>query len=231
MTLNEHISHLQSIANKGLASDDKRLQDEHLYHLLKIYRARLIWEKQNKFYKLSPFNYQTIDCMPLELAELNDCACYKTGCVTLKSKCDLPKILSYRNNMLIKVTLLDGTPVSQTSIAKVNMAKYRKTKLAKYGWFIHDNKLVVVGDKRLKVVTVTAIFEDPTALIDMCQCTISGEETAAPCYDVLDQDFPIDAEMVPMLYKLAIEDLGIFYKFPQDDENNAKSVEISQDKE
>jgi len=230
MTLNEHISHIQSVVNKGIPSDDRRVSDEHIYHLLKVYRSRLIWEKQNKFNKLSAFNYQTIYCLPLELVELNECKCYSTGCVTLKSKCDLPKVLSYRNDLIIKVTLLDGTSVSKTSIAKVNYARFRKTPMP-FGWFIHNGKLVIIGDKRLKVVTVTAVFEDPLALQDMCSCTEEGEETPVMCYNVLDEDFPLDAEMVSSLYKLVLEDMDMFYRYPQDDENNAKSTEISQDKE
>jgi hypothetical protein len=230
MTLNDHVSHIQSVLNKGLASASKNVQDEQIYHLLKVYRARLIWDKQNKFNKLSPFNYQTIHCLPLELVELNECKCYETGCVTLKSKCELPQILSYKHNLLIKVTLIDGTSVTQTSIKQMNN-NFRKTKLTKFGWFIHDNKLVITGDKRLKVVSVTAVFEDPTALEDFCECTIDGEETDITCYDVLEQDFPMDTEMVSGLYRLVLEDFGMLYKYPDDVENNAKSTEISQDKE
>jgi hypothetical protein len=109
--------------NKGVPSDDKRLEDEHIYHLMKLYRSRLIFDKQNKFYKLSPFNYQVIPCLPLIQEELNDCDCYETGCVILKSKCDIPKVLSYRNNIMIKVTMLDGSTISATSITKQNYKK------------------------------------------------------------------------------------------------------------
>lgn len=231
MNINEHISHIQSVINKGNPSDDRRVSDEHIYHLMNVYRARLIWEKQNKFYKLSPFNYQYIHCIPLEEAELNECECYKTGCVVLKSKYILPNILSYRNNMLIKITLLDGTPVSQSSIAKVKYRKYKKTNKDSFVWFIHDKKLVIIGDNRLKTVAVSAIFEDPSKLAELSECDSEGVNTGFKCFDIMNEEYPIDSEMVSAMYQMILNDLGMLYKYPQDDENNAKSTEITNDKE
>lgn len=229
MIINEHISHLQSMVNHGNPSDDNRLEDEHVYHLMKMYRSRLIHDKQNKFYKLSPFSYQTIACLPLIQEELNDCDCFETGCLVLKSKCDIPKTLSYRNNTILKITSIDGRTIPVTSITKETYKKYRKTSINKFGWFIHNNKLIVVGDLRLKVVTLTGIFEDPLALKDVCSCDDGA--ISAPCFDPLEDDFPIDIELVPIMYKLILEDLGLMYKYPEDNENNSKSNELSQDKE
>ena len=231
MIINDHISHIQSLFSKGIASDDVRLEDEHIYHLMKLYRNKLIFDKQNKFYKLSPFNYQTIGCLPLVQEELNDCDCFETGCLVLKSKCEIPKALMYRNDILLKVTTLDGVSISATSITKQNYKKYRKVQLSKFGWFIHNNRLVIVGDIRLKVVSIKGIFEDPRSLQNICPCDDEGNELEGSCFNPLEDEFPIDSDLVPVMYKMIIEDLRLMYSYPEDNENNAKSNEITNDKE
>ena len=231
MTINEHISHIQSVINKGLASDDKRVSDEHIYHLMKIYRARLLWEKNNKGQKINVFNYQTIPCLPLIPSELNDCDCYSSGCIILRSKYKLPTILNGRNKMLIKVTTLNGDVISETTISKQKYNKYKKTKFTGFYYILHNGYLFIIGDLRLKVVTVTFLLEDPLELSTICDCSVEGEELESFCYDPLNEDFPLDSELTSTLYKLVLEDMGLLYRYSEDNENNSKSNEVAQEKE
>jgi hypothetical protein len=230
MTINEHIAHIQTLFNSGLASDDKKLSDMHIYHLLKLVRSRLLYEKQNKMYKISDFSFQYIPCLKLEEGFLNDCPCVPQDCPVLVSK-PLPKPLNWRNGYMLKVTTLDGVTIPEMSLAKYKYQKYRKTQLSKYGWFIHDGRLIVVGDLRLCLVSIKGLFEDPTELEGISICDSEGNETPAKCYDVTTDEFPIDTELVDTMYKLVTDQLGLAYQLPQDNENNAKSVETAQGKE
>ena len=229
-TINEHISHIQTVFNSGIASDDKKLSDMHIYHLLKVVRARLLYEKQNKMYKISDQTFQYIPCIKLEEGFLNDCPCVPQDCPVLVSQ-ELPKLLSWRNNIFLQVTNISGDTIPQISLKQVNYLKYRKTKLSKFGWFIHNNRLIVVGDLRLCLISLRGLFEDPTELEAISMCDSEGNTTPAVCYNVDEDEFPLDSELIDVMYKLVIEELKQAYGFPQDNENNAKAVEATQGKE
>jgi hypothetical protein len=230
MTINEHIGHIQILFNSGVPSDDKKLSDEHIYHLMKIVRSRLLYEKQNKMYKLSERSYQYIPCLKLEEGVLNDCPCYNDDCTVLFS-CELPSILNWRNNIFLHVTTIDGETIPQTTLKKSNYSKYKKVQLNKHSWFIHNNRLVVLGDIRLCVVSLRGIFEDPLALEHISLCNTEGEDLNVPCYDPMSDNFPMEPELIDVMYKLIVEELKMLYSLPQDNENNAKSVEAVQGKE
>jgi len=230
MKLMDYITHVQTVFNSGVPSDDKKLSDEHIYHLLKTARVRLLYEKQNKMYKISDRSFQHIPCLKLEEGYLAECHCLPPGCAVLMS-CELPTAMSWRNNIIMHVTTMQGETIPQISLKKSNYLKYKKVQLNKYGWFIHNNRLVVVGDTRLCLVSVNFIAEDPLELTGINHCNTEGEDLGIPCYDPTTDEFPIDAELVDIMYKLVFEDLKLMYGLPNDNENNAKSVEGVQGKE
>lgn len=230
MLINEYIGHIQSIFNGGVPSDDKKLSDEHIYHLMKIVRSRLIYEKQNKMYKLSDQSFQYIPCIKVEEGHLNDCPCLNDDCTVLMT-CELPKILTWRNNILLHVTTIAGETIPQTSLKKLQYDKYKKVRLSKHSWFIHNNRLVVTGDTRLCVISMKGLFEDPMELENIGICNQHGEDLGVPCFNPLEDEFPLEPELVDVMYKLIAEELKLLYGMPQDNENNAKSVETVQGKE
>ena len=65
--LSEHIAHIKSVLSRGAESDDSRYSDRQIYFLLRYLRAELFKQKLDKYNYVSPFNYQTIPCIPLEL--------------------------------------------------------------------------------------------------------------------------------------------------------------------
>lgn len=231
MTIQDHISHIQAIVNSGVPSDDKKFADEHIYHLMKINRGRLLYDKQNKNYKLSTFNFQYLECFPLEEGYLNDCPGIPQDCKVLVSKKKLPKIISWRNGLILKVMNLRGRTIPQTDLSRSNYSKFRKTKTSRYSWFIHNDRLVVTGDLRLCVIALKFIAEDPLDLANYNVCDESGEDTGIPCFDPMVDNFPLDIELVDPMYKLIFQDLQFGMQLPNDNENNAKSVEAVQGKE
>jgi hypothetical protein len=197
---------------------------------MKVVRARLTYEKANKNYKLTDQSFQFIPCLKLDEGYLNECPCVKPDC-TISMSCELPKILNWRNNVLLHVTTLEGNTIPQISLKKMQYQKYKKANFSKYGWFIHNNRLVVVGDIRLCIVSLKGLFEDPLELENINICNTEGQDLGIPCYDPTTDEFPIDSELVEIMYKLVFEDLKLMYGLPNDNENNAKSVEGVQGKE
>jgi hypothetical protein len=230
-TINDHIAHIQTILNAGVPSDDKKLSDEHIYHLMKTVRGRLIYEKQNKNYKISDFNFSYIGCLPLEETTLHDCHCIPPGCFVLASKEVFPKVVSWRNNLMMHVTTVEGETIPQIDLKKYQYNHLRKTQLSKFGWFIHNGRLIIVGDLRLCVVSVKFVAEDPLEVANINLCDTEGNDLGVPCYDPTEDEFPMDIDMVEIMYKLIFEELKIAYSMPQDNENNAKAVEAVQGKE
>lgn len=227
MLVGEVISSIRALLSRGQPSDDLRWNEPLIYHSVKTVRARLIKNKKDKFQELSPFTYQTLECFPLDWTTLYDCPCYTVDCKYLVSRYDLPTILSYRNGLLIdSVRTLAGKKIDRLDLTEVEYNKYSKTKKNALGWFIHNNKLVIVGNSKLKVITVRAIFDDPLALSEVPVCDSDGAESGDTCFNPRTSDFPIEQEMINDLEMMVVEKIMKYgERNVQDNENNAKARE------
>lgn len=231
MKINEAISRLRVILKNGIASDDNTLSSRFLYSILKTLRTKRIRQKLDSYFYLSPFYYSTIQCLPLELGKFNDCPCFTNDCYILRSKYEIPKIMSTRNKLAIKaVTNLNGKILSESSPTKEEYKKYTKTKKDELTYFIHNNYLFIKGSTTLKVVAVTAIFENPLDLSTINACDTEGNELDVCVYDPSKQDFPIDEDLFDDVENMALDKLvKVMIKMPEDNENNAKNNQISRD--
>lgn len=90
----------------------------------------------------------------------------------------------------------------------------------KEGWFMHDNYLYIVNSTVLEKVLLNALFDNPQEVHDLnCPNTQSGD-----CTDFMEEDFPIDSDLVSPMYDLVVERLTRTYTLPKDEENNAKDI-------
>lgn len=221
--LQEHIYHIKNVLSNGPVSDDFKLSDEQVYFILKFIRAKLLKDKFDKYHYINISNYQTIDCLQLELVKDINCPCFTNECYVLRSKCELPRIITGRNGLLIQgIYDLSGNVISETSKTKLQYVKYSKTKKDKVSYFILNNKLHIQNKDRLKAVSITALFEDPLSLSNLGGCNSCGENNTS-CYDPSTMDFPLDADLTTYLNKMAYEELyNIMMKLPQDNINDSK---------
>jgi hypothetical protein len=216
--LNEHIQHIKEVLSHGIPSDDTRMSDRHIYHILKYLRAKKIKEKAERNTLLSPFLYQAIDCFPIEIAQPHDCGCIDTGCRVLKSTEDLPRYFTVRNRDLVEVRTMFGDKIDYIPITKAKNRKYRRVQGNGMYWYIHNKKLVVVDpNNALERVSVEGIFQDPVELASITSC---GTETS--CYDVFTSDFPMDESLVADVMSMTYQELyKIMMTVPADTSNNA----------
>lgn len=222
--IGEYIGHVEAILSQGPKNDEYRFSDKHIYNILLYIRAVLIKNKANKMQTLNEFNYQTIPCMSLELANLNDCDCLPgVGCKYLRTSQPLPEILSNRNGLIIKqVTDMHGNIIPETTLQDNNYDKYSFTKKETVQYFIHNNYLFITNNKKLKRINITAIFYDPTAVNGLSSCDTQADED---CFDPKTMAFPMEKDLTSALFKMTYEEiLGVAYQVPQDVENDAKNT-------
>ena len=232
----EHIYAIQNIINKGAKSDDARISNRLVEHFLNASRSILIKQKLDKYQPLSNYSYQSI-CIELEETANHNCPCVTEdlGCKVLKSKVDLPSEITKRWKSSMIVKFLDGRLIDKISKRSNEYSKYSLTKnttaLNTEGWLIEDNKLVILNNPNnmLQIVTATAAWSDPGEVSDYGDCSTST--TATTCIDERTAAYPIDPDLVIPMYKMTLELLGIAYKYPEDNENNARSNETANDKE
>lgn len=224
-TFRHHIYFIKNILNKGVASDDVRINDRLIAHALKQSRTLLIKRKLERMENISDLNFQTF-CLDLAPSTFHDCNCIPTvfDCQILKSIQEIPAYLVSSTKHFIELRYLQGRKIDKTSYSNFLFAQSSLASAETPTWFLYDKHVYVTNTLLLKKVLLRAIFEDPEIVIE------ENCENSAPCTPY-DEEFPIDGDLVIPMYKLAIETLGLSYKFPEDNENNARSNQIVQDKE
>lgn len=231
-TYNEHIYAIKNILNKGVASDDSRITNRLIGHYLKQSRALLIKRRLDKYNHISHLNYNTI-CVPLETSNYHDCNCIpdRFNCKILKSTCSIPQELVTNWGSTLVIKYADGRQMSRTNITRDNLTKYSlsQKETADQGWFLENGYLYILNSDKLSVVLLTLLASDPESVSNFCTCAPTSE--SQPCYDLNNDEFPIDGDLVMPMYEMTRNFILESFKLPEDNENNSKSVEIINERE
>ena len=221
-----HVYFIQNIINKGVPSDDSRFSNRLISHALKQARSRLVKIKLDKQDYISEANYQKL-CIPLELHTYHNCHCITDNqdCQILRSKNVIPKYMVAKWGPAIQPMSLAGVKLSQVSITSNNLDQYSLTAQNKSGYFIDENYLYILNNIKLRAVLIKGIWEDPEEVLGYNEQTCTELDN---CEDILDQDFPIDAELVYPMYQLTMQLLGLSFNMPEDTRNDGRSVETLQ---
>lgn len=223
MTLLEHVYAVRDILSRGLASDDASYSLRLIAHFLKTSRALLLEQKADKYYYISEQSFQSL-CVALEKGQFHNC-CEgpSANCTLLKSKSPIPKFLNTRWGDFAKVMTLDGRTLSKTSMTTNRFSEYSlSNKTPKIGWFIHDNHLYVINNDFLETILLNSLFDDPEEISNL-NCPSSDTN----CVGFMQEDFPIDPDLVNAMYKMTLEFLTLQTP-PKDSENDAVDSQNSQ---
>jgi hypothetical protein len=219
MTIREIISGFRVPIDKGLPSDDTAFTNVYLYHLMKICRGVLLYEKlkdPDYNYKLS---LQTLDCIELELAEQNEC-CEKipSGCKWLKSKKPIPSTI---NNIITTVFNDRGDKyIRINSESSKSFKRYEEfgTGENHYKFLIKNNHLFVPDLDSPKWVKVEALFYDDYEVKNMCNGVCN----------FLDTEFPLDERLLDKMYSMMTEKIiKTYFYFNRDINNNSLNEDSS----
>lgn len=231
MKLDEAIARLRVALARGIPSDDDRYSDRYIYSEFKTTRALAIYQKLNKYHSVSQYNYNTIDCLELELGQYSDCPCYTDDCYILRSVNPLPEIVSYKDGLAIEgVYTINGKEITYMQQKKSKFKEFRRTGHKDLFYFIHNDYLYVLGSTKLKVVSMTAVFVDPTELADMEAC--EDPNNPVVCYDPYAEDFPIDEELFNTIESMILaKHMQYDERMEVDNENNARDTQITNERE
>jgi hypothetical protein len=220
MKINDIISRVKALYNKGVETDDSRLSDRLVYDKLKSTRSLLIKREIDKKRQVSDWIVQTIPCFELALALPNDCTTCSIpppGCKILKSVNKLPKpIQSVIGPELESVSTMDGNKI----FSKTNWVKKKYKSGDKYtsnveDYFIKDGYLFITTNSLLQYISISGVFEDPLETIGLNAC-------GATCVDPLDQEFYLDGHLTDAVIEMTVQQLvGVMKSMPEDSINNA----------
>ena len=230
MKVKEIIQRIQSLYSKGVNSDDTRLSNRHIYNKIVTIRSRLISQEVKKKQRISAWNYQTIPCIELIKVDKHECPCIPPiGCQILRSKYKLPSPLTGLSGDLIKSvhTIDRGLKIDEMSMTAMKYQKGNKYSKAKITYFIENEYLYISTPANLKVVAMTALFEDPLqarmykGLCDDC-------EDCVKCIDYLEEDFPIDNDLIDTLIEMSLNEIVVMFSQSIEDQTNNSADSLKQ---
>ena len=202
-------------------SNDSDITEEHVIFLANQYRLVLIEQKKKKegVSSLSSSNEQTI-CIDLEKVDAIPGLEY-CNTTYLRSVQEIPELIDKDS---VKVSMADLFNIMTAFVSKdrfkyVGHNKYLKNII--YTTLGPDNHIYLNGSNPqflyLKKAKVTGIFEDAQKAGELA-CDNNGDNTKC---DILDQDFPLEADLLPQMVELIVKELlGVNYR-PKDTVNNA----------
>lgn len=222
MKIGEAIQKVLSKYNKGVQSKDSRLSPRHVYSELLSARGVVIKNQYNQNSFISEWSYTPINCIELKKVEKSSCPCVVAGCTTLRSKNKLPRFISgIDDNIISSVYSIDNsTEFDKTTLKAVKYSKGNKYTSFKEKYYIHDNFLWIVSSRPLRAVSLVGVVYDPIeAHLFQGLCDKTEDKD---CIDIMDLDFPIDADHEEYVFKIVDQNLlNIFVQMKEDTHNNA----------
>lgn len=231
MKVEDLVFRIQALYSQGVQSDDSRLSNRLIYNKLLTVRSKLISQEVKKKQRLSRWNYQNIPCIELIEVPAHECPCLPpVGCNVLRSKYKLPKPISGLNGHIIEsVTTIDRqTKIDETTPTSFKYQRGNKFTANKLSFYIHNDYIYINTPTKIRVVTLTGLFEDPTEVSnfkDYCkqECKDCNNND---CVDYMEQEFTIDNDMIDTLIELSLQELiGIFRRGINDNINDGKETE------
>lgn len=196
------------VGDKTQLSDDSGWSTRWVYYFLLRYRARLIREKERRNLPISHWNYQTIDCIPLEEVDLDECPCTPaSGCSFRKTTIRMPKPLARlksvtSTNGQITYTFVEWerlkNKINSRFVGERNTAFYT-IKTRQDGSYLY-----LYNDHHLKYITVTGVFENPLEIQYFPDC----EGNVPKCKKPKTEEFIIDPDILTTVYDLALQQIG-----------------------
>lgn len=222
MKVINHVYAIKDLLSRGPAASDFRLSNKLILHYLQIARARLIEQKINRYHFISEQSYQDW-CASLQLSNFHACCeAPDVECQVLKSTTPVPKFLNSKWGNNLKVLDLSGRVIPELKMTQNRFSQYALIPVNE-GWFMHNNHLYVLNSTTLEKVILNALYNDPEEIVAL-NCPSS--DISCPTY--MEEEFPMDSDLIDPMYKLTVEMLMVAYRQPIDTENNFKDVEVTQ---
>ena len=203
-------------------SVDTNFSDEYLYNIIRSYRNQFLKRKYESRNSMSPINWQTI-CLPLKKTKYHDCSCISVGCDILKSEKTIPSVVVGRNRPFIKIQTFDGVTIPYITPDRVKTNRYTNILADVPGYFIQNKKIILWNTLQLKAVLISWVLEDPRMLSKYQLCDENGVAYGACSYDPLNEEFPVDEDLIPEIRMSVLRELGVSLQLQEDITNDSQS--------
>lgn len=216
-TINKHISAIRILIKEQ--TDDSVYTDQFLYFLLTGAAATINRRNIEKDRKISPWNLPSY-CISLEKSKSHDCSCVPVGCDVLSSKTKIPTPLNSDNGPVIKVFTMDHIEIYPVSEEDQKASMLHPIKKNKLSYSIVNGKIVLWNGDTVRGIPrniiVRGLFNDVTEWANIEAC----EEEGSCCYDIENDNFPLDEDYAFTAYAMVLSQLGLALQKKSDDNNN-----------
>ena len=203
MKVGEAIQRIQSLYSRGAESDSSRLQDRHIYSVIKTARAFAV---DDTFWMSGGWDYQSI-CVPIQESSAAECGCGPSMGVSFWRSCDrLPLPLRRKGEELVSVSSMDGTmAISKTTWEAARHRAGSRYKMNEY--FIKDGYLYYISTgQRIKQFSVNGVWFDPVEA-----AKFSGENV-----DAKEVSLGVSPELWARIVELIKDELRLFVQMEED---------------
>jgi len=225
MLIAEIVERIQSLYSKGVASDESRLSDRHVYNKVLSVRMQLLSQQLKKKQRLSDWNYTVLPCVELIKVPNHECSCLgDLGCDVYRTKFKIPRILTDSNRHFIEYVMSvdNGMKLEETTRQGVLYSKGNKYTGTKPKYLFESGYLYFPSKKNPGVVKIKLLAEDPLkahhypSMCEECQECLD-------CIPTPDHTFDIDGDLIEPLIDICVQEIiGIF---GQKKENKSKDTQ------
>jgi hypothetical protein len=208
--ITKNIEVIRFLRNR-LSGTDNRPQsttpfsDRLVYEGARVSRAKLLSDKMREKEDVNLENYQTIGCIPIDEVDVVECPCApRSGCTFRIAEFDIPTPIG----KLFNVNSIDGS--INYSYVEWDRFKYkingRRSSSRGRGYYTSKNtkngvRLYLYNDVHKEYISVTSIFADPIKIYQYPNC----DGTKIKCADPLEYPFPMDPDLLGMVYEMAAQ--------------------------
>lgn len=202
-----------------LMSDDSSFNEDHIKFLVNKYRAALLYQQYSKDIKksISEDNYQTITIV---LKDYSDEGLYGNDKEYKKSSTKIPNLMPFSNTKIYP----DKIKENSKEVSTKSMFNY------KFTWVSKDRFKFTGFNKWMKYIIYCALGEDNYLYLrshwediePLYTVNIKGIfEDVIDDTDMLDENYPLEQNLIPLLIKSVVQELAPKTMQPADTYNNA----------
>jgi hypothetical protein len=228
MLIKEVIERIQSLYSKGVASDESRLSDRHVYNKVLSVRMQLLSQQLKKKQRISDWNYSILPCVELIKVPNHECPCLgNLGCDVYRTKFPIPRVLTDSNRHYIEfvMSVESGMRIEEVTRQGVLYLKGNKYTGTRPKYLFENGYLYFPIQKSPGVVKIKLLAEDPLEARkypSLCADCVDCED----CTPYPDFPFDIDGDLIEPLIDICVQEIiGVFERRTEDTKNNSRDID------
>jgi len=228
MLIADIVERIQSLYSRGVASDESRLSDRHVYNKALSVRMQLISQQLKKKQRLSDWNYTVLPCVELIKVPSHECSCLgDLGCDVYRTKFKIPRVLTDSNRHYIEyvMSIENSIRIEEVTRQGVLYLKGNKYTGTKPKYLFENGYLYFPLKKNPGIVKIKLLAEDPLeahhypSICEECQECID-------CIATPQHSFDIDGDLIEPLVDICVQEIvGIFGQKREAATSNSKDTQ------